>query len=83
MGYSNLPPGVRECDIPGSRPEDVAWLELREEVSDVIQEMSDLREFEREFLYDWVTYLTIIELRRWLAPTVEMVQEALQERRHG
>lgn len=21
----NLPPGVRECDIPGNRPEDVAW----------------------------------------------------------
>jgi len=30
MGLSNYPPGVRESDIPGSRPEDVAyerWME--------------------------------------------------------
>jgi uncharacterized protein YpiB (UPF0302 family) len=27
---SNLPPGCRESDIPGSRPEDVAWDKLVE-----------------------------------------------------
>jgi hypothetical protein len=22
---NNLPPGVRDCDIPGNSPEDIAW----------------------------------------------------------
>lgn len=25
MGLSNLPPGVRDCDIPGNRPEDAEY----------------------------------------------------------
>lgn len=25
MPLSNLPPGVRDCDIPGNRPEDLEW----------------------------------------------------------
>ena len=27
---SNLPPGVRDCDLPGNRPEDEAWERVHE-----------------------------------------------------
>lgn len=29
---SNLPPGVSESDIPGNRPEDIAWEHLHEKI---------------------------------------------------
>lgn len=36
MGYSNLPPGVKESDIPGNRPEDnwneTVWNLLDEDI---------------------------------------------------
>jgi hypothetical protein len=31
---SNLPPGCRECDIPGNRPSDIAWEKYVEGVAD-------------------------------------------------
>lgn len=33
MSY-NLPPGVRECDLPGNRPEDVGWEQFHQRVDD-------------------------------------------------
>lgn len=34
---SNLPPGVSDCDIPGNRPEDIAWDEFMDYVLDELQ----------------------------------------------
>jgi len=41
---SNLPPGVSDSDIPGNRPEDMAWERLHECIDDVISRegMSDM-----------------------------------------
>ena len=33
MNQSNLPPGCSESDIPGNRPEDVAWDNLLDEIA--------------------------------------------------
>lgn len=32
MSQSNLPPGVSESDIPGNRPEDLAWDKFFEKI---------------------------------------------------
>jgi hypothetical protein len=47
---SNLPPGCRESDIPGNRPEDIAYEKLVDEIENALKplhcEDSD-EEFER------------------------------------
>ena len=41
---SNLPPGVRDCDIPGNRPEDAEWERVHEgiDADAVAERMSDM-----------------------------------------
>jgi hypothetical protein len=37
---SNLPPGCRESDIPGNRPEDIAHEKLVEEIETVLKPLT-------------------------------------------
>jgi hypothetical protein len=47
---SNLPPGCRESDIPGNRPEDIAYEKLVDEIESALKPLtwqSSDEEFER------------------------------------
>ena len=46
---SNLPPGCRESDLPGNRPEDVAWDKYLDEVLDTLAVLGlDVSELDRQ-----------------------------------
>ena len=48
MALSNLPPGCRESDIPGNRPEEVAWEEFHEQIdSDMAEHCFDVDDLSR------------------------------------
>lgn len=57
----NLPPGVRECDIPGNRPEDEAWDAFYEFCEREGMEVPDDYQ-ERGKLFQW--WLNYIDERR-------------------
>ena len=52
MGLSNLPPGVRDSDIPGNRPEDIAADAFYEAIEDKCREFNCAYPDER--LVDWL-----------------------------
>lgn len=82
----NLPPGVKTSDIPGNRPEDVAFERMVEELMDVLEEehgtvtnaLIDLWE-EGEVLHgpDDGVVDTWEDLAVWLANEHEWVVEAI------
>jgi hypothetical protein len=58
MDLSNLPPGCQEGDLPGNRPEDVAWEKYLDEVMDELAtlglDVSELSVGDERFVMDAV-----------------------------
>lgn len=50
MAGDNLPPGVRESDIPGNRPEDMEWERLFEWLGDTGLTPLDIRRAVQDLL---------------------------------
>ncbi len=52
MGLSNLPPGCRDSDIPGNRPQDTAAEAFYEALDDKCRELNC--KYPDERLVDWI-----------------------------
>lgn len=51
---SNLPPGVRESDIPGNRPEDIIYEAFWEKLFNTFPHVKWLETDEAQEVIDWV-----------------------------
>jgi len=78
MNYSNLPPGVRECNIPGNRPCDAEWETAIDAASDAVAEFPGLSAEERDYLYQRFADMGVGELLRWMHPSQEMIDDEIE-----
>ena len=60
---SNLPPGVLSADIPGNRPEDIAWEELHDRIDkDADDNGMDLDDIQVAWMIGLAAYLKAREI---------------------